>query len=167
MSVYTYAAITDLDWGTIPAPANAQHWLEASAEEIDAAIGFLYSTPVLLSESAEQRPAKLLLKKINSWLAMGRALLSIDAGNEDDQLHQLGLYYVSEASKALAAIVDGTIVLPGVDPTTPTSDQQTGPMITNVDESSFVEGFSDVFGNPASSVLNAPRQILLGNRYTW
>jgi len=163
----TYAELSDLEWGNIPAPPNAQFWLDKGAEEIDGKIGFLYATPVVLGNSAEQRPAKLLLKRINAWLAMGRAILSIAAGNEDDQLHQLGLYYVTEAGAALKAITDGTTILPGVDPVTPRSDAQTGPMVTNVDSSSMVEGFDSIFGNPAKTVLSACRPILPGNPYTW
>jgi hypothetical protein len=163
----TYAQASDLDWGNIPAPANAEYWLQKGSDEIDSKIGFLYATPIVLGNSAEERPGRLLLRRINEWLAMGRAILSIDAGNEDDQLHQLGLYYVTEANNALAAIVNGSIVLTGATPASPTTDQQTGPMITNVDETSFVEDFRSAFGDPASTVLNTPRPTVLGNRYTW
>jgi hypothetical protein len=163
----TYCELVDLDWGNIPAPPNAEFWLLKGAEEIDGKIGFLYATPVILGLSTEQRPAKLLLKRINSWLAMGRAILSIAAGTEDDQLHQLGKYYVDEAGKALDAIVDGSVILPGVDPATPSSDQQTGPMITNVDAASAVEAFNTTFGNPADAAIQLTRVPVIGNPYTW
>lgn len=163
----TYAELSDLDWGNIPAPDNAEFWLNSGAEEIDSKIGFLYATPVILGNSAEQRPARLLLKKINAWLAMGRAILSVAAGNEDDQLHQLGLYYVTEATGALDAIASGTVILPGVDPATATDDRQTGPMIANLEEDSLVESFAHQFGDPAKTVLAFPRPTLVGNPYTW
>lgn len=163
----TYCELVDLEWGNIPAPVNAQFWLNKGAEEIDGKIGFVYATPVMLDNSTEQRPAKLLLKRINAWLAMGRAILAIAAGAEDNQLHQLGKYYVDEATKALDSIVDGSVILPGVDPTTPTSDQQTGPMISNVDTASSVEAFNATFGNPAETAIQLIRSPLVGNPYTW
>lgn len=164
----TYCEIADLDWGSnMPAPSNAQFWINKGAEEIDGKIGFAYATPVVLGNSSEQRPAMLLLKRINAWLAMGRAILSTAVGGEDDQLNQLGLYYVNEATKALDLIADGSIILPGVDPATASDDRQTGPMVTNVDEDSLVEEFDAVFGNPAKTALSIPRPTLTGNPYTW
>lgn len=167
MPTYTYAELTDLDWGAIPTPPNAEYWLNSGAEEIDRKIGFVYAAPVVLGNSSEQRPAKLLLKQINAWLAMGRSILAMGASGEDIQLHALGKYYVDEATKALDSIASGETILPGVEPTTPTDDRQTGPMVSNVDNGSAVEAFSDVFGNPASTSLLMARPTLCGNPYTW
>lgn len=166
-AVEPYASLTDCEWGEIPTPVNAQFWLDKGAEEIDAKIGFTYATPVVLGNSAEERPAKLLLKRINAWLCMGRAILSRAVGGEDDTLHALGEYYVKEATAALNQIADGTIVIPGADPATPTETRETGPMIYNVDNASAVESFSEVFGNPASQVITATRPNLIGSPYTW
>ncbi len=165
----TYAALTDLEWGDMSAPANAQFWLTAGAEEIDSKIGNLYSTPVILGNSPAQRPSMLLLKRINAWLAMGRSILATSVGGENDQLHQLGLFYVKEATSALDAIVSGAIVLVGADSTVVKTDNQTGPMISNLDDESLVESFASVFGDPVKTTVARQRMIpcIRGNPYTW
>jgi len=142
------------------APTDAQHWLDAGADEIDSKIGFVYATPVVLSDAIpEQRPGYLLLKKINSWLAMGRCILAASTGNSDDQLHQLGEYYVREALSALDAIANGQITLVGATPVNEQEDKSTGPMIANVDDASLVESFDSVFGNPAKTALSIDRCV--------
>lgn len=167
-----YAVSGDLDWGGMPAPGNIDHWLNKAADEIDSKIGSVYVTPVVLLDTAEQRPGKLLLNRINSWLAMGRAILARATPNEDDQLHQLGLYYVTEATNALDKIVDGTVILAGATLVTETTDKQTGPMAASADESSIVEGYSGAFGNPLTDAMNRQTQLpSMGNfylsPYTW
>lgn len=153
----TYSEVSDLILGNIPTPANAQKYVDDGADEIDATIGFKYATPIAVGESAEERPVRLLLKRINNWLASGRLIMALDGGGEDDQLHQYGLYLVTEASKTLQQIVDGEIVLPGVDPSSPSSEIVTGPLMTTGDAYSLVEGYSEVFGNPATNALERPR----------
>lgn len=153
----TYSEVEDLILGNIPTPANAQKYVDDGADEIDGRIGFKYATPVVVGESAEERPVRLLLKRINNWLASGRLIMALDSGGEDDQLHQYGLYLVSEANKTLDMIASGEIVLPGVDPSSPTSEIVTGPQMTTGDAYSFVEGFGDVFGNPAAIAIERVR----------
>lgn len=163
-----YAVTADLLLGNVPVPADAQKYLDAAAEEIDSKIGFRYATPVVADTSPEQRPVGLLLKRINAWLATGRIVLAKDAAGEDDQLHQYGQYLVSEATKALDQIVDGSIVLPGVDLATIDASKVTGPAGVWGDEESLVEAFSTTFGNPNTMTLNRLNQIPpLGNPYTW
>lgn len=164
-----YAVLSDLSWGSNMAqPSDAQKWLDAGAEEIDGKIGFVYATPVSLSAGVPaQRPGYLLLKRINSWLAMGRAILAAGTGNEDDQLHQLGAYYVREATAALDAIASGQIQLVGATPVVEQTDKSTGPMISNLDEVSLVETFDSVFGSPAKTVLAMDRCIPSGTPYTY
>lgn len=163
-----YAVIVDLLLGNVPVPADAQKYLDATAEEIDSRIGFRYATPVVADTSPEQRPVGLLLKRINAWLATGRIILAKDAAGEDDQLHQYGEYLVREANKALDQIVDGTIVLPGVDLATPEASTVTGPDAAWGDSESLVEAFGTTFGSPALQSLNRLNQIPpLGNPYTW
>jgi len=158
-----YCQLSDLLFGNIPVPTTAGQYLDQGAEEIDSVIGLKYATPVVASDNVEQRPARLLLKRINIWLSTGRCILAISGGGEDDQLHSYGLYLVLEATKALTAIADGTVILPGVPPATETEDRASGPAITNVDNASAVEAFSDVFGNPASNVITAVRPIPYGS----
>lgn len=165
-----YAVLGDLSWGgNMTAPTDATHWLDAGADEIDSKIGFVYATPVVLSEAIPaQRPGALLLKKINSWLAMGRAILAASTGNSDDQLHQLGEYYVREALAALDAIASGQITLVGAELVNEQEDQSTGPMIANLEEDSLVETFDSVFGNPAKTVLAMDRCVPYPNSpYTY
>ena len=153
----TYSEVEDLILGNIPTPANAQKYVDDGADEIDARIGFKYATPIVVGESAEERPVRLLLKRINNWLASGRLIMALDGGGEDDQLHQYGLYLVTEANKTLDQIVDGEIVLPGVDPASPSSEIVTGPQMTTGDAYSLVEGFGEVFGNQATQTLERLR----------
>jgi hypothetical protein len=153
----TYSEVSDLILGNIPTPANAQKYVDDGADEIDARIGFKYATPIAVGESAEERPVRLLLKRINNWLASGRLIMALDGGGEDDQLHQYGLYLVTEANKTLDQIVNGEIVLPGVDPSSPTSEIVTGPQMSVGDEYSLVEGFDEIFGNPAKISIERTR----------
>lgn len=161
-----YAVQADLLLGNIPVPTDFQKYLDAGADEIDSQIGFKYATPVVPDNSVEQRPAGLLLKKINAWLATGRIVLARDAGGEDDQLHQYGQYMVQEALKALNDIVTGAVILPGVDLATPDNSTVTGPQISNGEDASLVDEFNTVFGNPAMDVLNR-YNVVSGNPYTW
>jgi hypothetical protein len=163
-SEVTYCETTDLDWGGMPSPANAQHWVSKGAEEIDSIVGMRYATPVILGNSAEERPAKLLLKRINEWLAMGRAILSQAIGGEDTTTHAQGRYYVDEALKALMAIANGDIVLPNVPLSTPEQTKETGPLIQNLDDASLVESFDSVFGNAAKTALALPRPVCIMDR---
>lgn len=163
-----YCEIPDLVLGNIPTPEDADKYIISAAEEIDSRIGLRYATPVVVADSIEERPTELLLKRINTFLASGRLILALDAGGEDDQLHQYGLYLVNEASSAIDAIVSGSIVLPGTTPATEGSSIQTGPQLANVDDASSVEAFQSVFGNPASTVILRPRvNPPWGNPYTW
>lgn len=154
-----YSEVADLLLGNIPTPSGTtpQKYVDDGADEIDARIGFKYATPIVVGESAEQRPVKLLLKKINNWLASGRLIMALDGGGEDDQLHQYALYLVTEANKALDAIVEGEIILPGVDPASPSSNIVTGPQMVVGDEYSLVEAYGAVFGDPAKIAVERTR----------
>ncbi len=168
MATEPYCELADLLMGNIPVPSDAQKYIDQAADEIDSKIGMKYATPVVVDSSPESRPTTLLLKRINTWLATGRMILARDAGGEDDQLHQYGLYLVNEATAALNAIVDGSVTLPGATPVTPDDNLSSAPIISNVDNTSAVESFGEVFGNPASQALTAPRYPwAYGNPYTW
>lgn len=164
-----YCETADLLLGNVVSkPADQDRFVNDAADEIDSRIGFMYATPIVVGESAEQRPVKMLLKKINSWLASGRLIMALDAGGEDDQIHQYGLYLVSEAQKVLESITSGEIVLPGVDPASPDSTGiVTGPQYTTGDDASLVESFGSVFGDPAKVALVLPRPIPCRNYTTW
>lgn len=140
-----YAAVGDLLKGDIPLPVrwgNGQGILDMTAEEIDAQIGHIYITPVALSESPEDRPARLLLKKINQMLASGRLVIDLAAAGEDRELHAYGASMVMEATGLLNRISSGEIILTGADRVEKTGTQQfTGPRLYNEDETSRVEDF--------------------------
>lgn len=155
----TYCVAADLLLGNVPTPASASIYVQEAADEMDSIIGLQYVTPVVLDPNIQvQRSGFLLLKKINVWLASGRLLMALDAGGEDDQLHQYAKYLVDQALMALAQIQDGTVILPGATPVNPGSDQRvTGPQASFADDTSVVEQFGTVFGNPAQSSLLACR----------
>lgn len=153
-------------YGNIPAPSNIGEFVNAAAEEIDSRLGLQYVTPVVLDiNNPKQRPAVLLLKRINSWLAAGRSILALDAGGEDDQIHQYGKSLVDQSLMALDQIVDGTILLPGADPVTPDEQRVTGPIASFADDASLVESYGDTFGNQAQQVIDRPRLVFYGEPY--
>lgn len=139
-----YCEVTDLLTGNVPVPANLNptKFVSDAADEIDSQIGFNYETPVSLDSL--ERPASLLLKRINVWLATGRLLMAADSGGEDTHLHQYGEYLVREASAALKAIADGSILLTGAT-LTPTPDNEVAlkVLISNKDATSNVDDFYD------------------------
>lgn len=162
-----YCEQADLQIANIPLPSDAQKYVMSTAEEIDSKLGMRYVTPIVVTETPANRPTRLLLKNINSWLGAGRLLLASGAPGEDDQLHQYAIYLVREAQAALASIMDGTVPLPGATPINTDSPPVTGPVISNLDDASGVESFGAVFGNPASTVITRQRSVLPGWPYTW
>lgn len=161
-----YALVGDLLLGAVPVPSDAQMYVDQAAEEIDSRIGIKYATPVVVDNSVESRPTALLLKKINIWLASGRLVLAKNAG-KDLNLHAYGKYMVDQATAALDSIVNGTVILPGAALATADATQASGPVSVNADDYSPVEEFGSVFGNPANTVLQRSRIVLLGSPYTW
>lgn len=72
---------------------SAQTAISAAAEEIDAAIGMLYVTPVTVNENdPDLRFDTLTLKRINAVLASGRLITSQAAGGEQSNVHAYGEY---------------------------------------------------------------------------
>lgn len=148
-----YCSTDDLLLGNVPVPATAQTYVDTAAEEMDSILGLRYVTPVELDEqNPKQRPFFLLLKRINAWLASGRLLMALDAGGEDDQVHQYAERLVNEALMALKQIADGSILLPGGESIDPEAPKTTGPMAAFADDASAVETFNTVWGNPAADV---------------
>lgn len=151
-----YSEVTDLMFGGIPTSGqDLASWITKADEEIDAEIGMLYVTPISFPGSTEARPGKLLIKKISSQLATGRAVMSMDAGSEDTNLHQYGLYLIREAMEALKCIKNGDVVLPGVQMISP-DDLTSAPRVYNVDPSSAVEDFFGNFSGPGLNGSNVP-----------
>ncbi|HWI68184.1 MAG TPA: hypothetical protein VNS88_07365, partial [Nitrospiraceae bacterium] len=71
-----YSEVTDLLTGNVPTPAylSPQKYVDDAADEIDSKIGFVYETPIDVTYSSSNpvtRPVRLLLKRINNFLASG------------------------------------------------------------------------------------------------
>lgn len=150
-----YSEVTDLLVGDIPLPKGLkpQKYVDDATAEIDSIIGFVYQTPIDLSEdSTVARPVRLLIKRLANNLASGRLILAMSTGGQRMELHAYGASLVSEATLVLQQIAAGDLLLPGVPPVDATpgdpSDQFTGPQIANVDPESNVESFYDRIANP-------------------
>lgn len=143
----SYSSTTDLLTGNIPTPGylDPQKFVDDAADEIDSKIGFVYETPIDVTDtSAVVRPARLLLKRINNFLATGRLLMAAAASAEDSALHAYARNMVDSATEALDAIFDGSILLEGAVLINPPSDTvHRGPEWFNPDTESAVDAFYD------------------------
>jgi hypothetical protein len=96
----------------------------------------------LLNDSPVVRPAKLLLKRINNFLATGRLLMAAASAGEDTNLHAYALKMVNDATAALEAIVSGDVLLEGATELNPSTDATAkGPRWSNPDTESAVDSF--------------------------
>lgn len=167
----SYCEVEDLVLGNVPVPVSAGKYVQDAADEMDSRLGLLYVTPIVLDESVPtQRPAFLLLKRINAWLASGRLIMALDAAGEDDQLHQYAERLVNEAMAAIKMIIEREIDLPGAEPVNPgESSSVTGPIASWGDDTSPVEAYDSTFGNPASIAMTRTRLPYYGGQspYTW
>jgi hypothetical protein len=153
-----YSAPGDLLLGGIPLPSylDSEKIVQDAADEIDSKIGYVYTTPIDVSATSDlTRPAKLLLKRINNFLATGRLILQVASPEEDRNLHAYGWSLVKEATAALDAIASGEITLEGAPleegaASTPASSV---PLISNLDSESNVEAFYDRMANPNYAFL--------------
>lgn len=154
-----YSEVADLLTGNIPTPEylSPQKYVNDAADEIDSKIGFLYKTPVVITEENPPgtpnpvvRPVRLLLKRLNNFLASGRLLMAASAGGEDDRVHAYGWSLVQDATLALMQISEGKIPLEGVEPVDGDTDGVTitAPLIYNEDAESNVSAFYDRIVNP-------------------
>lgn len=157
-----YSGTGDLLTGNIPTPSylDPEKYVTDAADEIDSKIGFLYKTPVVFPQEGEDgyvesRPVRLLLKRINNFLATGRLLLATSAAGEDDQLHAYGASLVKDALSALDEIAQGKITL-DIERVESSIGQATTPLINNVDPESHVEAFYDRIANPHFSFPHVP-----------
>ena len=142
-----YASVADLMFGSVPVPATIDTWLQAADDEIDSKIGHIYITPVSFPATSEARPGMLRLKRIAAMLTTGRAIMSIDAGSEEDAVHQYAMYLLREAQDGISELASGDVALPGVQLLSPASTTS-APQISNVDATSAVEDFYGNFVAP-------------------
>jgi hypothetical protein len=154
-----YSEVGDLLTGNIPTPdyLSPQKYVDDAADEIDSKIGFIYKTPVVITEenpvgtpNPVVRPVRLLLKRLNNFLASGRLLMAASAGGEDDRVHAYGWSLVQDATLALMQISEGKIPLEGVEPVEGDDDgvTVTAPLFYNEDLESNVSAFYDRIVNP-------------------
>lgn len=149
-----YCSPSDLLIGDIPLAAkygNGSAFIQLAADEIDSQIGHIYITPIVFDESdevkaAKVRPAKLLLKKINTLLASGRIILDMAAGGEDESLHAYGASMLAEALGLLTRIMERDIFLTDA-PLVPSEEsrENTGPSVITAEDYSLVDSFYDRF----------------------
>lgn len=141
-----YSTKEDLLIGDVPlAPryGDGSKFVDLAADEIDAEIGHIYVTPVDLADTPGNRPARLLLKKINNFIASGRIVLDMSLAGEDTQLQSYGRSLLSEGVSLLQQISNGGIVLTGAELLPGTDDNPKGPSVSNEDPASLVESFYD------------------------
>lgn len=165
-----YAEKEDLRLGNIPLPAApiAQRAVDQAAEEIDAALGFKYITPIIVPAGVPTKQAvDSLLKQVNTFLASGRLILELTAGTEDNSLHSYAKYLVDQATKVLCQIKDGEIVLDGVSPANPDAIIASGPLHINQDSVSGVDRFYDDLSNPVGRVSGDYWPPLSGPSRAW
>lgn len=145
-----YSTVDDLLTGDtrIDGVIDTNAFVNAAADEMDSALGFIYETPIVLADTPINRPTSLLLKLINNYLATGRIILTISRSAEDNSLDALGKYYVNTALNRLNMIVEGKISLVGA---TRIQDESTpkGPEIFNAEPDSLVDMFYGNF-NPSN-----------------
>lgn len=142
-----YSTKEDLRIGDIRLPVrlgDGSSFVEDAADEIDAQIGHIYVTPITLPDIPANRPAILLLKKINNLIASGRLILDMAASAEDRTLHAYGYNMLKEGLSLLTMIQNRDIVLTAADQIDTDGDGEkspTGPMIFNEDPESLVKGY--------------------------
>lgn len=143
----------------IPSYLSKAKYVNDAADEMDSKIGFVYETPVALGSL--KRPAQLLLKRLNNFLATGRFILAMDMSGEDNNLHAYGKSLVDEATLALTAIATGEIPLEGApkaDGTANESNATAKILHYNKDTESNVDAYYDRIANPNYSFGSAPRR---------
>lgn len=124
--------------------------VQDAADEIDAAIGNIYVTPIALPDTAVNRPTILLLKRINNYIATGRLLLALAQGSGDAQNFAQAQYYLKLGLTPLNEISKGNITLAGAEKHTQEGQPANpGPTAVNAEPVSYVEAFYKRNTNPA------------------
>lgn len=154
-----YSDPTDLLLGNIPLPAyiDTAKLVQDVADEIDSHIGYVYSTPLDVTDTSSiARPARLLIKRISRNLASGRLILQVASPEENARLNAYGWSLVKESLDALNMIASGDITLEGATPAPGASTPAvTAPQISNLDAESNVEAFYNRIGNPNYTYMPA------------
>lgn len=158
LSATAYAGLNDLRYGDIPLPAYAgdgSSYINEASDEIDAMLGHIYVTPIVIPDLPENRPARLLLKKINWLIASGRLILNLAAAGESTTLNSYGSGMLKEGLDLLKRVSAGDIVLTGAPTIETNTTGFTGPVIFNEDSYSLVQSFYDNYNSknyPAETI---------------
>lgn len=139
-----YCAEADINLGDLQSPrvVEIEDWIKVTADEIDAEIGQIYKLPLSFDPTRpEDRADALYLKKINSFLATARIILTIAGAGSDDVLHAYGKSLLGDAKGALSKIVNKSVILESAVLIDDVDAQYNGPIITNKDAGSFVDAF--------------------------
>ncbi len=151
-----YSTVDDLLLGNIPLGAtfSREKFVDDAADEIDSRIGKRYVTPIDVSDSSlVARHSRLLLKRINNFLATGRLILAIASPGEDDSLHAYGLHLVQEAQAALTQIETGIVDIVDAPENPDLDGVPSGPTIANADAESAVDAFYNRVMVPESDLV--------------
>ncbi len=147
-----YSAESDMLLGDIALPPYLakSKYVQDAADEMDSKIGFVYATPVDLSTL--KRPAQLLLKRLNNFLATGRLILAMNMSEEDNALHAYGKSLVDEANLALEAIRTRDMVLEGAALTPEATEGESNTSVRVLqytkDDESLVDSYYEKIANP-------------------
>lgn len=139
----SYCETRDLLLGGVNVPTfiDPVQYINAASEEVDVALSGVYSTPFTMAENSQTRPTILFLKQVTSKLASGRIIMAAAAGAEMSEVHQYGIYLVTQAIESLKQVASGEFILPGATPVDPSPADTGGVRIKNVDATSNVEDF--------------------------
>lgn len=107
-----YCEHEDLLLGDLPVTADdAEKFISAASEEIDAVIGMRYQLPII---AASGSPARNLLKRIAVLTSTGRLVMANSVASEDNSPNAYAMYLLEEARELLASIKRGELDLVGV-----------------------------------------------------
>lgn len=138
----TYSEVGDLLLGDIPAPRDAEKWVQDATDEIDSKLGMRYVVPIVVDQTVSaNKVTVLLLKRINNHLASGRLVCAKAASGSQQEVHQYGMSLIREAELALNQLASGDMTLPGATFQSVDDVGQSGPIISNLDAQSNVEAF--------------------------
>lgn len=126
--------------------------VEQAAEEIDAAIGHLYATPIVNPTGHTAS----MLKMINVKLATGRYFAAMSRGNEESE-NFYAKTLIKEGLDALQRIASGQVILGGVPTVAPeAADDSRAPTLINVDTQSGVGAFYSFVQGPVYPAPGVP-----------
>ena len=149
LSGTAYCATTDLLTGDIPTSTllDPAKYVDDASDEMDSKIGFKYAIPIS-KNSPTPDPVVLLLKRICVHLATGRLIMAATISVEGTQLHAYGKSLVMGAQIAISDIVEGRLLLAGVEESGLDAYNAHIPYIANKDTESAVDAFYDRVSNP-------------------